>query len=238
MPIIPNRNVRAQSDKRMDGINGNGSATLPKVTASPTRPALISEGDFLATVSGTTLSALKKLISGEWSDVSFEYGTNPGTLHTEDTYYGFFNNGELVAIFYFHNNALSQVAPGANSLYINELPTDVAAVGDYWLSIGNTTDRNLYMVQRVKQGISSPEWETLYNSAVPALYVQPTQPDSGYKVNAWWIQTAGVNDNTIVAVKQYVANTGWVTRCTPGSGSGDLTINIDYAIVVDKGNVI
>lgn len=220
---------------------GGTPVVLPKVTASPTRPAAIIEGDFLATVSDTTLTALKKNTDGEWDDVPFQYGTNPGELQSDDIYYGFFYNGELVAVYIRQNGAIIQLAPGANSVYINELPTEVAAVGDYWLGIGDTTARNLYMVQRLEQeqGAASPEWVTLYNEAVPALFVQADQPTTGFKANAWWIQTTSASDKTIVAVKQYVANFGWVTRCTPGGGgSGDLTINIDYAIVVDKGNVI
>lgn len=242
MPI-PNRNVRAQSDKRMDGLNGGGTpANLPKIIASPTRPTVVIDGDCLAMVSGTTLTALKRLTSGEWTDVPFDYGTNPGTLHTEGTYYGWFNNGVLVAIYVYENNTIKQVAPGANSFYIDEVPTDEASVGDYWLNIDNLQSCNLYQVQRLEQGETTPGWTTLYNVAVPVVYVQATEPSgAGVKPNAWWIQAGGQSfyDKTIVSVKQYEANYGWVTRCTPGgSGSGDLTINIDYAIVVDKGNVI
>lgn len=220
---------------------GGTPVVLPKVIASPTRPTVVIDGDCLAMVSGTTLTALKRLTSGEWTDVPFDYGSNPGTLHTEGTYYGWFNNGVLVAIYVYENSTIKQVAPGANSFYIDEVPTDEASVGDYWLNIDNLQSCNLYQVQRLEQGETTPEWATLYNVAVPVVYVQATEPSgAGVKPNAWWIQTGGQSfyDKTIVSVKQYEANYGWVTRCTPGSGSGDLTINIDYAIVVDKGNVI
>ena len=230
-----------------EGGGGSDPVVLPKVTAAPTRPAAVLEGDFLAMVENDdTLTTLYRYINHEWTSVPFEYGTNPGTLHTEGTYYGMFAAGDLRTIFLYENGSLRQLAYAydnpnilPNVFFKDEVPVELAAVGDYWLQIDNYNDNNLYSVQRLEQaeGAESPSWNTLYNAAVPALYVQPTQPSaSGIKEGAWWIQIDNTTDKNIQYIKKYTGYT-WATVCIPAGGSGDITINISHAILVKAEDV-
>ena len=249
MVYIPNGDwsrmyVDYPTGDKSTGGGGSDPVVLPKVTAAPTRPASILEGDFLAMVENDdTLTTLYRYINHEWTSVPFEYGTNPGTLHTEGTYYGMFAAGDLRTIFLYENGSLQQLAYAydnpnilPNVFFKNEVPAELAAVGDYWLQIDNYNDNNLYSVQRLEQAedAESPTWNMLYNAAVPVVYIQPTQPSaSGIKEGAWWIQIDNTTDKNIRYIKKYTGYT-WATVCIPAGGSGDVTINISHAILVKK----
>ena len=231
-----------------EGGGGSDPVVLPKVTAAPTRPAAVLEGDFLAMVENDdTLTTLYRYINHEWTSVPFEYGTNPGTLHTEGTYYGMFAAGDLRTIFLYENGSLQQLAYAydnpnilPNVFFKNEVPAELAAVGDYWLQIDNYNDNNLYSVQRLEQAedAESPSWNMLYNAAVPVVYIQPTQPSaSGIKEGAWWIQIDNTTDKNIQYIKKYTGYV-WATVCIPAGGSGDININISHAILVQKDEVV
>jgi|GEM_PF-6193087 len=238
--MLPARNTRSQSDKRMDGLKtgGSGGGASPNVFVQGSAPPVgVNAGDFLVAYRNSTVTSVKRYQNGAWSAVDYMYGTNPGELTSEGVYYVYFSGGEIQVIMTkVGSNIVGVAVPyrtaGLNFVYINTI--DTASEGDYWLEI-NENQKDLYSVRRLSD---QSEWETLYNSAVPALFILPGEPASAnVKDGAYWIQIDNFTDMNIQYIKKRVSGS-WATVCVPAGGSGEVTINISHAILVDKGSVV
>lgn len=217
---------------------GGGDVTLPNVFVQASAPPVeINAGDFLVTYRNSVVSAVKRYQNGVWTAVEYMYGTNPGELTSEGVYYVYISGGEIQVIMTKVGSQIVGVAvpyrtAGLNFVYINTI--DTASEGDYWLEI-NENQKDLYSVRRLSD---QSEWETLYNSAVPALFILPGEPaSSNVKDGAYWIQIDNFTDMNIQYIKKRVSGS-WATVCVPAGGSGEVTINISHAILVDKGSVV
>jgi phage minor structural protein len=217
---------------------GGGDVTLPNVFVQASAPPVaINAGDFLVTYRNSVVSDVKRYQNGVWAAVEYMYGTNPGELTSEGVYYVYISGGEIQVIMTkVGSNIVGVAVPyrtaGLNFVYINTI--DTASEGDYWLEI-NENQKDLYSVRRLSD---QSEWETLYNSAVPALFILPGEPASAnVKDGAYWIQIDNFTDMNIQYIKKRVSGS-WATVCVPAGGSGEVTINISHAILVDKGSVV
>lgn len=120
--------------KLLYNSTGGGS----KIHVSVDEPKPLAEGDFLVMMPDTsTVSALYRYVSGQWSTVNFLYGTNP-PAPIADTYYCIVAAGALRYIL-DGNNSWATVAPTPNAMYINAAA--IISPNDYWIKITDETNR-------------------------------------------------------------------------------------------------
>lgn len=229
-----------------EGGGGSDPVVLPNVIVAVDEPPIIRGGDFLATVEEhTTLTSLKRYSDNKWQDVEFLYGTNYNDLTVEGVYYGWFTEGDMRVIFEYVTDHVQAVAYSAESPYLDynvfytETP-DAAAVGDYWIEIDNETDQNLVALHKcqIDEDTQTAQWVTLYNAAVPSVYIQVSDPANTYTVKngAYWIEIDNDTDKNMKYLKKRIEG-NWVIQCAAISGT-DVTINISHAILVDKGQIV
>ena len=228
-----------------EGGGGSDPVILPNVIVAVDEPPIIREGDFLATVEEhTTLTSLKRYSDNKWQDVEFLYGTNYNDLTVEGVYYGWFTGGDMRVIFEYVTDHIQAVAYSAESPYLDynvfytETP-DAVAVGDYWIEIDNETDQNIVALHKyqIDEDTQTAQWVTLYNAAVPSVYIQVNDPVNTYTVKngAYWIEIDNNTDKNLRYLKKRIEG-NWVIQCAAISGA-DVTINISHAILVKAEDV-
>ena len=112
--------------------------------------------------------------------------------------------------------------------------------GDYWIEIDNETDQNIVALHKYQldEDTQTMQLVTLYNAAVPSVYIQVNDPVNTYTVKngAYWIEIDNDTDKNMKYLKKRIED-NWVIQCAAISGT-DVTINISHAILVDKGQIV
>ena len=139
MPI-PNRNVRAQSDKRMDGLimSSSGGDTF-KMFISPVEPGEnVAIGDFWAVQPSDDIVDELYIYDTDWQTVPFEYKEgSPPSDPSEGLYWALIGAGALRSIYQYRSGSWVNVSDGHNIFKSNNPPPTDGAV---WIKTNNTTD--------------------------------------------------------------------------------------------------